>query len=65
MAGPLYAVPRPPGPALAPLPRLITPQVTGTLSGPNNGGSATGAGWVNPGNAAGGDDNTYAVWTVP
>lgn len=65
MAGPLYAVPRPPAPALAPRPRLITPRVDGTLSGPVNGSSATGAGWVNPGNAAGGDDNTYATWAVP
>lgn len=39
-------------------------------SGPNYGGAGADLGggsgsWTNPGNAAGTDDNTYAVWTVP
>lgn len=50
-----------------PLTQLAASQAN---SGPNYASSSSalagGSGsWTNPGNAAGGDDNTYAVWTIP
>jgi hypothetical protein len=63
----VYPVPQRAAVCRQPQPRVLALPAwpAGTNSGPNYGGTVTGTTWASPSNAAGGDDGTYAVWTVP